>query len=181
MQTDSLPNQLQLLDEEPDQFAFFGWSNLTIMVWASPPNAHAVTRLARVGEARARAQTHGLTDVHIVLGKIEFPNAATREKLIAESRKAAPHLAIVGVVVGGEGFWASAIRSFITGVHVLVPGSFQLRLFGHVDELVGWLPKAHHDKTGVRLDPTQLRANLERAQAHVRSRTNPHGWSAVPG
>jgi hypothetical protein len=161
-------NELQVLDEQPDRFAFFGWNNITIATWSGPPDAQAVTRLARVGERRLREVSTPLTDVHLVLGKITFPDAATREVLIAESRKAAPHLGTVAVVVGGEGFWASAIRGFITGVHVLVPGHFQLRLFGRVDELVDWLPAAHESKTGVSVPKEQLRAVLDQVHAHVR-------------
>jgi hypothetical protein len=158
----------QLLDEQPDRFAFFGWKNITIVTWSSTPDAEAIKRLASVGERRIREHPESLTDVHLVLGKISFPDAATREVLVAESRKAAPHLGTVGVVIGGEGFWASAIRGFVTSVHMLVPGHFQLRLFGRVDELVEWLPAVHESRTGVRVSAAQLRGALDHVHAHVR-------------
>lgn len=168
VRTDFPTNELRLLDEESDRFAFFAWQYLTIIVWLAPPDAEAITRLARVGAERVRVCGSGLVDVHIVLSRIDFPDAKTRDILVAESRRAAPHLATVAIVVGGEGFWASAIRGFITSVHMLVPGRFQLRLFGGVNDLVEWLPDAHASKTGQPLDASQLRDVLQHVQNHVR-------------
>lgn len=165
-----LPSELRILDEEPGRFSFFAWRNLTIAVWLEPPDADAVLRLARVGEVRIKQSETLLSDVHLVLGRLKFPDATTREHLITESRKAAPHLAAVAVLVGGEGFWASAIRSFITGIHVLVPGSFQLRLFGDLAELVAWLPIVNENRTGVPIPSEQLHTVLTRARAHASKR-----------
>lgn len=168
-QMDSLSSELRLLDEERGRFAFFAWRNITIVAWCSSPDAAAISRLARAGEAQVRAHAQGLSDVHIVMGKISFPDAATREALITESRKAVPHVSTVAVVLGGEGFWASAMRSFITGIHVLLPGRVQLKLFGRVDELANWLPQIHSSRTGVDISALRLAAALNQAQEHVRA------------
>ena len=169
MAEDPAGGELRVLDEEPERFAFFAWKNLTIVTWLVSPDAAAVERLARVGEARIQEQTTGLTDVHLVLGKISFPDAATREALITESRKAVPHVTTVAVALGGEGFWASAMRSFITGIHVLLPGRVPLKLFSGLEELARWLPEVHAERTGVAISAAQLSAVLRDAERHLRS------------
>ena len=156
---------LRVLDEEPGQFAFLGWKNLTIAVWTGLPDAAAIQRLALVGDARIRE--HGtLSDVHLVTGHIGLPDAETRATLVSESRRAAGHLAAVGVVLGGSGFWASAIRGFVTGVHVLLNAPFDFKIVGGLEELVEWLPAVHAQRTGVHVLPDDLRQLLRMAQRH---------------
>ncbi len=64
----------------------------------------------------------------------------------------------------GGGFWNSALRSAITGVLMLTPRSFPVRIHNTIDEVVGWLPDEHLRRTKVRLSPAELAAALQAAQ-----------------
>lgn len=50
-------------------------------------------------------------------------------------------LACVAVVVGGTGFWASAMRNAVIGLRVFASRGFELRLHGSADEVVAWLQR----------------------------------------
>jgi hypothetical protein len=73
-------------------------------------------------------------------------------------------LACVAVVVGGTGFWASAMRNAVIGLRVFASRKFELRLHGTVDEVVTWLPSAHQQQTQVELPASALREWLKQAQ-----------------
>lgn len=156
---------LRVLDQEPGQFAFLAWKNITIVVWTGLPDAAAVRRLAAVGETRMREHSV-LSDVHLVTGHIGLPDAETRTALVSESRRATGNLAAVGVVLGGSGFWASAIRGFVTSVHVLLSAPFEFKIVSQVDELVQWLPDVHARRSGVQVSAEELRCVLRSAQGH---------------
>jgi hypothetical protein len=68
--------------------------------------------------------------------------------------------------LGGSGFWASAIRGFVTSVHVLLSAPFEFKVVGMLDDLVTWLPTVHARRTGVQLLPDELLAVLRAAQRH---------------
>jgi hypothetical protein len=163
----AVSDELRLLDREPGRFAFFAWKNFTIVVWHELPEVSEVERLVRMGERRVRENPGKLSDVHLIARKIGLPGAAARSALTQASRSGSPHLAAVGVWLAGSGFWASALRSFVTSLSVLLRGPFELRIFGDLDELAAWLPPIHESRTGVAVGQAQLLEVLRRAVARA--------------
>jgi hypothetical protein len=108
-----------------------------------------------------------LSDVHLVTRAVGLPNAATRAALIEASRIGTPHLAAVGVWLAGTGFWASAVRSFVTGLNVVLREPYELRMFAELEDLAAWLPPAHESGTGVSINAPRLLGMLQRAQMAV--------------
>ena len=110
--------ELVVLDAEPGRFALYGWKNITVAIWLARVETDAVERLARASAAYCVSYPQGLSNIHLVQQDIGLPDGRTRKRLIELSRGATPHLATVSAVVGGQGFWASRMRSLITGVHI---------------------------------------------------------------
>jgi hypothetical protein len=79
-------------------------------------------------------------------------------------RDYADQIGCVAVVLGGGGFWASALQSFITGMRLVAPRSYDLRVHEHTDEVASWLPAVHHKRTNVMVDPHELRTVLRTVQ-----------------
>lgn len=157
-------DELRLLDEDPGRFAFFAWRNFTICVWLATPTANDIPRLIKMGNARASGSALKLSDVHLVAGSVGLPDGGARNALLTASRVGAPHLACVAVWMGGSGFWASAVRSFVTGLSVLVRGPFELGIFAEIAELAAWLAEIHASRTGVTITGSDLHRVLVRAQ-----------------
>ena len=164
---DDRTSELRLLDELPGRLAIFALKNVTIIVWGGVADLQSVDCLARVGKERIRECPSGLSDVHVIGRQLGLPDAATRARLLEESRKATAHLAAVAAVIGGNGFWASAIRGLVTGMHVMLAGPFELRLFGENDDLADWLTRVHGQKTGTHIAVEQLRSALREAVARA--------------
>lgn len=161
--------ELLVLDAEPGRFAVYGFRNITVAVWTARVEADAIERLARASAAYCVSYPQGLSNIHLVQHEIGLPDNRARKRLVELSRGATPHLATVSAVIGGQSFWASRMRSLITGVRMMVPGPFELRLFGSTEGVIAWLPKAHERRTGVHVEPAELRELL--AQCDTRMRT----------
>jgi hypothetical protein len=66
------------------------------------------------------------------------------------------------------GFWASALRSVITGMFVLAKTENEIRINSSTEEVLAWLPDANERKTGVAVDREELRRVLAHAEATIR-------------
>lgn len=161
---------VRLVDELPGQLAVYALRNVTIFVWSGAVDGATVRCIVRAG--RSRAQEHGdqpLSDVHIVMPSVSLPDAEARAALSSAAKEGSSHLATVGVYLGGKGFWASAVRSFITGVRVLLRTPFELGVFGELEVLSEWQAPLHSKLSGVPVARGELldglRTVLARAEA----------------
>jgi hypothetical protein len=155
--------ELTLLDSEPGVVTVYAHGNITIIVWWGRASPQAAQRLHRVTEQRRKQHPEGLSAIHIVKGDVVLPDQATRDALVRVMKDSDTSLAALAVVIGGGGFWASALRSVITGMRVLSRSAFELRLHGTIDEALAWLPDKHAQRTGVAVDKDRLRHSLETA------------------
>ena len=145
---------------EPGVVSLHGFENITIVVWYGKPTLAAAQLLARVSQRRRAEFTNGISAVHLVQGVFEMPDAPTRDTFVKLLRDGGSKLAVVCVVIRGGGFWASAMRSLVTGLRVLSRGSFDLGLHTELSAAVDYLLPRHHAKTGVPIIAEQLTAVL---------------------
>lgn len=158
---------LDVLDREPGVFAFSAWQNVTIFVWQDGATIEAVRRLAEVTEPVYATYPEGVSNVHVIDARVPLPDNAVRDELTALMRTRAEQRGCIGVVLDGGGFWASALRSLITGMRVLTPRSFELRIMSSSEEIARWLPSPHFKKTGRHIDSESLRGAIEETRALV--------------
>jgi hypothetical protein len=145
-----------VFDGEPGVMSLYGFENITIIVWHSKPTVAAAQQLARVSQRRRAEYAHGISVVHLVQGTFEMPDGPTRDTFVKLLRDGGGKLAVLCVVVGAGGFWASALRSLVTGLRVLSRGSFALGLHTEIRDAVEYLVPRHLAQTGVPIDPEQL-------------------------
>jgi hypothetical protein len=143
------------------------WRNVVVICWYGNPSAAASDRLTEmtVEIHRSLEPTAKLSYLHLITRKLTLPDAATRASLLDSAHRFADRTALSGVVVSGGGFWASAVRGFVTGIAVLAPRSLDLRVFGSVEQLVPWFTTEHTKRTGVRVDGDELSIVLAQAEA----------------
>jgi hypothetical protein len=167
---------LQLLETEPGACCTGSWANLTITRWQGRGTGPAVERVAKVS-AEVRAQyPSGISSVHLIVEGAGLPTPEGREGLVRLMNAHADQLACVAVVVGGTGFWASAIRSLITGMRAMSSRAYELRLVGHIDEVVSWLPAPHAARSGITLAPADLARVLGAASDWEAGKPLPPKW-----
>jgi hypothetical protein len=156
-------DELLVLDTEPGSFAFYAWQNVTICVWISVTSQAHVARLVQVTRPIRERYPAGGSSVHIVRGAVKLPDSATRASLSGLQQLDGDWLAGVAVVLDGNGFWASTMRSVITAMRVVSTRAFELRMSGSIEEVVEWLPAVHLKRSSVALDPAQLLEILRKA------------------
>jgi hypothetical protein len=144
-----LTNGALVLDEEPGAFVFGTWRNVMVLVWHKQATADALVRLSRVVENVRAEYPRGRSSVHVVIGGAAPP---TDEAQAAFVRLASdPHLACLGVVFLGSGFWASGLRANSTRITVKSGAKAVFRHHETIEELTSWLPEEHEKRTGVKV------------------------------
>ena len=142
------------------------WKNILIVTWFGKATAEAAEALGPVfSDAYTRTGSDKLSFIHVVANNLSLPDGETRQAILELAQAFENRIACVGVVVRGSGFWASAIRSFITGIRVMLPRAFDLRMHAEISELAEWFPEEHARKTGMKLESSELLQQVERAVA----------------
>jgi hypothetical protein len=154
---------IELVGGTPDVNQVWLWRNVLVVSWLGKPTPESANRLGpMVEELLPRIAAEKLSFIHLVPNNLPLPEADTRQALLDLSRAYTQLTACVAVIIAGGGFWASAIRDFVTGIRVLAPRDFDVRMYKSVSELLGWFPDEHARKTSVLLDPGELAEQLER-------------------
>jgi hypothetical protein len=150
--------ELIVLDSEPGQFVFGAYHNVAVCAWAAQANTIAVSRLGHAVGSICRTHTEGVSMLHMIMDGSGVPAPEARDALVALASARAERVASIAVAVLGSGFWASAMRSFVTGVRIACPRGFELGIHASVGEAVAWLPSGHAQRTGVYLSTSGLTA-----------------------
>jgi hypothetical protein len=144
----------KVMDTVPGAWSFGVWKNFVIGVWSKGGTAPAVQSLAKT----SRTFKERYTSVHIIKNGAGLPTSDGRAALVELLKERTGKLACVTVVLLGSGFWASAVQSMVTGLHMLAPsGSMKLRICETLEEAALWLSKEHGPMTGVNVSASELR------------------------
>jgi hypothetical protein len=149
---------LELVGEHPGVVTVSAWKNVGICSWTGGATGPAVETLVQAMD-KVRLPDQRLSWVHLIREGLPLPDSSARSSFIRVMKERQGELACVAIVVGGTGFWASAMRNALIGLRVLAPRSFEFRLHGTPGEVVEWLPEAHQRQTGVEL-PSESLARL---------------------
>jgi hypothetical protein len=157
---------IELVSESPGINQVWLWRNIMFVAWQGQAEAELVRKLGPLTrELLPRTRAQKLSYIHLVRNSLALPDAETRDALLDLSREYVHQTACVAAIIEGGGFWASAIRGFITGIRVLAPRELSVRMHKSTTELLAWFPEEHARLTGVEIDPSELIRQVE----HVRS------------
>jgi hypothetical protein len=149
-----------LLDCDPGRFRYSSWRNLTIGVWANQATGEAAQRIQNISRLMGRNHPRGHSSVVFVLDGAPPPTpeaSAIFSKMYDTKRSG---IVCMGIVVEGGGFWASAIRSSITGLRMSQPGGLRMGVSDTLDQVLDWFPAEHSQRTGVPMSALELRTAL---------------------
>ncbi len=159
-------DKLTVLDREPGKFLLARWKNVFIHAWASRADAAAVQRVQMVLEGKNQPRMGVRSSVSLIAEGLPLPTDEARHVMAEMLTDKAKEIACLAVVVSGSGFASSALRSMLTGMRIgSQPATYEMGVFGAVDELASWLLPRHEAKTGVKLDPARLGEVLKSAQS----------------
>jgi hypothetical protein len=160
-------NELVLLDAERGHFDAYSWANIMFVRWWQGGTGPTIERVARVRELMDGRHPEGVSVVYLVAASAGLPTPEARAAVAQMIARYRARRACLAVVFEGEGFWAGAQRAAATGVRMQVPDQSEMKIFGSLPELVGWLPLEHRKHTRVSIPSTELRTILARITAAV--------------
>jgi hypothetical protein len=154
-----------IMEVEPGVCAIATWNNFVITVWVAAGTQTAVERVERVTAKMCELHPEKVSHVHLLKNGIGLPSSEARAGLVKIMKDHGSSIATCAVMVGGSGFWASAMRSTITAMRMLAPRSFEMRLHGTLSEILEWVPDAHRQATGVDVPASALERVLHQAES----------------
>jgi hypothetical protein len=98
--------------------------------------------------------------VHLAIKQAPLPGAEVRKAYQDQAKRYGEHIASAAILIVGDGFWASAVRAFLTGVG-MVDRRIPSKAFADVETLVAWTTSIHNAEKCQPIDPEQLRLALE--------------------
>jgi len=140
-------------------------ADISIVVWATQATAELANQFASLTADVARAHPR-MSTVQILAPGAAVPTPEAREIINGLIVQYAPRLVGCAALLEGSGFWASAMRSFLTSLQLFRPGGFTTKICSSQQEAATWLAPLHSAETGVSVSPTQLQA----AMMYLRSR-----------
>jgi hypothetical protein len=146
------------------------WRNVGVIFWGSQATIEAVRAIGAMGAELLKA--HGqLSMVQVIPDNVPMPTDDARAALLKLTSIATPNMASAVFVLSGDGFWASAMRSFLTNVHYGRQRPFAPRICATVEEAAAWLPGVHTPRTAVYVDSTALLEVLNACAARAKHST----------
>jgi hypothetical protein len=142
------------------------WKNMVLHVWTDRATPVLVDVLDDTTRRFTSLHPEGFSAVHLVVNNTPLPEKGIRERLSELTERYAKDLACLCHIVEGSGFWASALQSFLTSLHVFSRAAFKLHICGDIPAAARWLPAPHAEKTKVSFTS----AEFEEALSFVRRR-----------
>jgi len=135
------------------------WNHVAIGVWAVPGTVELVEAQTALMKQLCE-EVPRFPAVHLVIKRAALPSGEAREAYQELARRYAPHMTCVGLLIEGDGFWASAVRAFLTGA-VMLERRLRTKAFGDLRELSVWVAAAHNEGSAETFDAEALHAALE--------------------
>ena len=163
----ALGGDVVVRQEEPG-FVITEWKNVSIVVWGVQATLPRAAKLRDAGEALIARHPEGIASVQIIANGVALPDSATRAELDRLTNGFAPNLSCIATVLEGSGFWASAMRSFITSIHWVARRPFKVRIGSTLADAAAWIPAPHYERTRVRLGQAELLRALTSTRERIR-------------
>lgn len=148
------------LELEPGVFRFSLWRNVSVTLWTAQATYATGERVLRVSRQLNRQLPEGRSQVLIVKDGTLAPDQETSEMMAEIYDPRVSRIVCMVAVLEGSGFWASSIRGRMTHMRLAVGGVTALSAHENIEGVVSWLPAEHVKRTGVRLNPDELRSML---------------------
>ena len=150
-------SEVVIVDAVPGVFQFGTWNDIMFAAWEAPADAISVPRLDALAKDFQKAHPgKRQSGIHILREGVGLPTPAGRAGLMKMMKTESDHFGAIAVVICGSGFVASAVRSFLAGLRLLAPRTFEFRLHARTSEVLKWFPAAHFSRTGEQIDPARF-------------------------
>jgi hypothetical protein len=142
--------------------------NMTFSAWNTAPTVEHVEAFMALAQSLSVTYPQN-SNVTLVLRNTELPGADAKAALESLTEQYARAIHSVALVIEGNGFWASMVRSFLTGLHLLRGNGYRCKAFATPSEATAWLLPPHNVDTGVALTEHELKSACDAVLARLRA------------
>lgn len=154
-----------VMDSQPDAFWFGAWGNINVLVWFKSPDMEGVNRLEATNPGRVRAHPEKLSTVHIAAASSGPPESDARAALNEMHKRYGDTVGCAAVVIEHGGLLGTAVRSAVTGMMMVAPKHYRVKVFDTIEPVAPWMAENHARSTGVTITADDLLAVLKFARA----------------
>jgi hypothetical protein len=144
----------------PDRYVAATMDGVVAFYWVGDADRSAMQFLGQLLDKQTAGRTRHASAVHVVHERVALPDADVRGELMAMLQDYSSITGCVGVVLLGTGFWASAMRSALTGVRMVAMGAPPMKFAQSVEEIVPWFCATHEERTGSAIHPSRITSAL---------------------
>jgi hypothetical protein len=138
-----------------DDIVVAGWRNIGFVFWGAQATLSSVRRMGAMSAALMKDHAK-ISIIQVIPDSTALPTEDAKDLLLKMTESGAPSLACLAYVMSGEGFWASAMRSYLTNVHWVRQRPFVPRILSTLEDVAAWLPSVHRERTGVDVPSEEL-------------------------
>jgi hypothetical protein len=151
------PAEPIILDAAPGELWFGAWGPINAVIWARHATLDMVKRINRGLAVRYDALDHKLmSTVHVVLPGVGPPDPDARAALVDMNERWRNAVACGAVVIESVGLVGVALRSAITGIIILAPKHYRVKVFDALEPCAPWVAEQHSRVTSVTVEAAQL-------------------------
>jgi hypothetical protein len=157
---------LRVMFHAPDHFTVAHWGGVALVNWVAKADGTAMGRVHTELRRFVGENPGGVSFIHVTHDGVGLPDAGGRQELAEMMTEFAEVTVCVGVLLVGNGFWASAMQSMLTGMRLLAPPRrWQMRFAARETEIAEWVANAHTQRTQRATAPDELAAMLQQLLA----------------
>jgi hypothetical protein len=158
------PAEPIILEESPGELWFGAWGPINAVIWAGRATVDKVTRVNRGLAVRYDALDHmRMSTVHVVLADVGPPDPDVRAAIIDMNEHWRDAVACGAVVIERVGLAGLALRSAITGIIMLAPKHYRVKVFDALEPCAPWVAEQHSRVTSVSVETARILQCLQHA------------------
>ncbi len=143
------------------------WRDTNIVVWVGAATVDTIGRLDQALVRRRKMNPNRASTTHIVTPTASPPDSEARTALIQLNERRSAEVACAAVVIERGGLSGIAVRSAVTGIIILAPKNYRVKVFDAIEPCAPWVAEHHERATGAPLDAIGLLEVLRQARAQA--------------
>jgi hypothetical protein len=159
-----IPAEPIILEETPGELWFGAWGPVNAVIWAGLATVDKVTRINRALAVRYDAlDRKRMSTIHVVLSDVGPPGLDVRAAIVDMNERWKDAVACGAVVIERVGLAGVALRSAITGIIMIAPKHYRVKVFDALEPCAPWVAEQHSRVTSVSVEAAELLQCLRHA------------------
>lgn len=156
--------EVAVLDVVPGTLWLGAWHSVNVVVWLQTATAEVVARLDRAFVARFESIEERMSTIHVVVPEVGPPGPDARKALVEMNDRLAYTVACGAIVIERGGLSGLAVRSAVTGMMIVAPKQYRVKVFDALEACATWVSEQHERTTSLSMPADEISRFLRYAR-----------------